>query len=565
MAQMFIRRFRTQILLFTLMFSLAALLLIDIAQAGAQANIFYVATDGSDQSGDGSQTTPWATISHAIDFVPDGSTILVKPGTYTGRVRLRGAFTQGVIIRSEIPYLAKLRNSSTVVTCFYGQGITLEGFDIAHSGPGAGALVIQIQDLIGEPGGDDRVGRITLRNNILHDSYNNDILKINNGAEHVLVEGNIFYNQTGSDEHIDINSVTDVVVQDNIFFNDFAGSGRVNGNNTSSYIVIKDSNADHDTVIGSERITVRRNVFFNWEGSTGANFVLIGEDGKPYYEAEDVLVENNLLLGNSSNVMRAPFGVKGGKNILFRNNTVVGDLPSLAYVVRLNSEGSNPPNENIQFFNNIWSDTTGTMGAENPSRPNDFSDTPRGQTVSFQLQNNLFWNGGSSIPFDSNELINYTDDKAGLIDDPNLPEQTNITLPRWNPSQGRFGDGSLTIRQAFERLVITYGAPTSESPTIDTADPSFSPSEDILGNPRPIGATQDIGAVEFEMLSSLPGDLNLDGLLTQEDVQLCVRLILGLEHDTGLAARADLNQDDVVNVLDLQVLINIVVSADGRR
>lgn len=565
MAQMFIRRFRTQILLFILMSSLAALLVIDFAQAGAQANIFYVATDGSDQSGDGASTTPWATITHAVDSVPDGSTILVRPGTYTGRVRLRQTFTQGIVIRSEIPYLAKLRNSSTVVTCFYGQGIIVEGFDIAHSGPGAGALVIQIQDLIGEPGGDDRVGRITLRNNILHDSYNNDILKINNGAEHVLVEGNIFYNQTGSDEHIDINSVTDVVVQDNVFFNDFAGSGRVNGNNTSSYIVIKDSNADHDTVIGSERITVRRNVFLNWEGSTGANFVLIGEDGKPYYEAEDVLVENNLLLGNSSNVMRAPFGVKGGKNILFRNNTVVGDLPSLAFVMRLNSEGSNPPNENIQFFNNIWSDSTGTMGAENPSRPNDFSDTPPGQTVSFQLQNNLFWNGGGSIPFDSNELINYTDDAAGLIDDPNLPEQTNVTLPRWDPNRVRFADGSLTIRQAFERLVITYGVPTGESPIIDAADPGFSPSEDILGNPRPIGATQDIGAVELEMLSSLAGDLNLDGNLTQDDVQLCVRLILGLENDAGLSGRADLNQDGVVNVLDLQALINIVVSADGRR
>ena len=37
---------------------------------------------------------------------------------------------------------------------------------------------------------------------------------------------NVFYNQSGSDEHIDINSVTDVLVQDNVFFNDFAGSGR---------------------------------------------------------------------------------------------------------------------------------------------------------------------------------------------------------------------------------------------------------------------------------------------------------------------------------------------------
>ena len=80
---------------------------------------------------------------------------------------------------------------------------------------------------VADPAG-NLVSRITLRNNILHDSYNNDILKINNGAGQITVEGNIFYNQTGSDEHMDVNSVTDVVIQDNIFLNDFAGSGRAN-------------------------------------------------------------------------------------------------------------------------------------------------------------------------------------------------------------------------------------------------------------------------------------------------------------------------------------------------
>ncbi|MEM7336318.1 MAG: fibronectin type III domain-containing protein [Chloroflexota bacterium] len=460
--------------------------------------IFYVATNGSDSTGDGSNGNPWATIEHAVASVGDNSTILVKPGTYNGRQQITGNFAQGVTIQSETPYQAILQNNDRVIVV-YGSGgdvsgITIEGFEIRHTGAGSSPLVVHV-----DGNGDRSVSDITFRNNIFHDSYNNDLLKINNSAHDILVEGNMFYNQSGSDEHIDVNSVEDVIIQDNIFFNDFEGSGRVNNNNTGSFIVIKDSNGSDDFYTGNDNITVRRNIFFNWAGSTGSNFVLIGEDGQPFFESRNVLVENNLMLGNSSNVMRAPFGVKGGRDVIFRHNTVVGDLPALAFAMRLNQEGSNPANQNIQFFNNIWSDASGTMGSTG-SGSNDFSDTPIGETTSFSLDNNLYWNGGTAVPTDSNELINYTDDANGVVANPILANQTTLTIPRWNGTL--FNDGSSSIEEVFVDMVNRYGTPGASSVVIDGGSNSNSSSEDILGNPR---NNPDIGAVEFQATANLSG------------------------------------------------------------
>ena len=454
------------------------------------AQVFHVATTGDDRSGDGSLNNPWASINHALGSVSDSSTIIVAAGTYVGRIRLQGDFTNGVTVRSKVPYQAKLRHDATVVTCYYGKGITLSGFDIAHSTPDASALVVQIQNLLE----DDTVSRIVLENNIIHDSYNNDILKINNGVNNITIRGNIFYNQSDSDEHIDINSAADITVEDNIFFNDFEGSNRKNENSTSSYIVIKDSNDDDDQYLGSQNITIKRNVFLNWQGSEGHNFVLIGEDGKEYFEAKDIMVENNLFLGNSSNLMRSPFAVKSGKDIVFRNNTVVGDLPSRAFAMRVNSENSEIQNENIQFYNNIWSDPTGSMGAIDAGSSNDFSDTPIDEIHSFSLNSNLYWNGDKEIPLDSNDFINHTDDTNQIIDDPLLPIPTNIVLPRLT-SENSLADNSNDIKEAFKKLVELYGIPEQESAVIDHANAEHSPIEDILKRPR-VDGSSDIGAYE---------------------------------------------------------------------
>jgi hypothetical protein len=452
------------------------------APSTPQGPVYYVATNGSDSSGTGTSSAPFATIGNAVTRVADGSTILVRPGEYYGLTKIDRKFAAGITVRSEQPYQARLRNNGPALRCFYGTGITVEGFDIAHSGPGASALVVQIQDVNGDGG----CSRITLRNNILHDSYNNDILKINNAATDVLVEYNILYNQSGSDEHIDINSVENVTIQHNLFFNDFAGSGRSNPKDTSSFVVVKDSNGSDDRFLGSRNVAIRGNVFLHYEGGAGAPFLLLGEDGHPYYEARGVIVENNLMLGDNTDPMRAAFGCKGVADVVFRNNTISGDLPSSAFAMRLNVEGANKPNQNIQFFNNLWSDPTGTM--------NRFATAPFGETASFTLHNNAYWNGGKALPYSANDLVNPESDAKATLGNPGLNNPTNIALPRWNPQTGKLGDGSSNVCEAFVKLVEGFGVPSASSVLVDRAESATASATDILGRPR--GSSPDIGAVE---------------------------------------------------------------------
>jgi hypothetical protein len=456
------------------------------AHAQAPCNFWVAPPPVGSDANPGTQALPWATLNFASAQVlalgASGSTVCFMNGVYTGGNSLYERFTAPTTFRAENTYRAVLQNSGTAVSLFGARNMVFEGFELRHSGPGAGALVIQVQQ-----DGVNWAEDVAFRNNILHDSWNNDILKINNGARFVTVEGNVFYNQTGSDEHIDINGVTDVVVQDNIFFNDFAGSGRPNNNDTSSYIVIKDSGA---LIGGSARITVRRNVFLNWEGSGGSNFLLLGEDAQPFHEAHEILVENNLMIGNSANLMRAAFGVKGGRNVTFRNNTVAGNLPTLAYAFRINREGSNPVNQDVVFHNNVWSDPAGTMGAEGGGG-NDFSDGAPSEVTGLILDRNLYWNGGSAIP-PGDQVNPNVDDLRRIIANPLVnTNQAGIVLPHWNGTA--FPGGNTTIRDEFVRLVNLYGAIPAGSPGHNQADAALAPADDILGNLRVL---PDMGAFE---------------------------------------------------------------------
>jgi hypothetical protein len=453
-----------------------------VTPAQAQTCQYWIAPNGSN-SNPGTNQQPWATLSHAASRVRSlngaNCIVWVKDGVYTGLNDLEERFSTMITFKAVNPYKAIFQNSGTALDISGGKNMTFEGFEFRHTGPGAGALVVRVS------GSDEAwAENIVFRNNIFHDSYNNDILKIHNGSRFVTVENNVFYNQGDDEQHIDVNSVTDVVIQDNIFFNDYAGSGRPVSGSAKHFIVIKDSNENSDGLLGAQRITVRRNIFMHYEGD-GDALVQVGNDGKPYHEAVDVRFENNLIIGNNTDPAGYSFGVSGAKNVSFVNNTVTGNFPSSAYAYRIVIKGQNPLNQNITFYNNIWSDPTRTM--------QDFSSGDSSSVTGFVLNNNLYWNGGASIP--SGDVGSpMSTDANRVVGDPRLnTNQSGTIMPRWNGSS--FLSGYTTIRHEFFRLVALYGQTSAGSAAIDRALKSQAPGTDILGQAR--DSSPDLGAFEY--------------------------------------------------------------------
>ena len=105
----------------------------------------------------------------------------------------------------------------------------------------------------------------------------------------------------------------------------------------SAFICAKNSSNNSPNV--TRRITIRRNIFMNYEGKNDQAYVLIGEDYKKFYEAQDVMVENNLFLFTSKSSHIGAFQLKGKlRNITFRANTVSGH--SYPRAVKLQLDGA---------------------------------------------------------------------------------------------------------------------------------------------------------------------------------------------------------------------------------
>jgi len=100
--------------------------------ARSQPNVF-VSTTGSDDTGDGGQENPFASIQQAIDQSVDGDTVSVAAGTYTENINFNGK-NIALIGADRVTTIIDGNQSGSVVTLENGEDPTavLSGFTITN-------------------------------------------------------------------------------------------------------------------------------------------------------------------------------------------------------------------------------------------------------------------------------------------------------------------------------------------------------------------------------------------------------------------------------------------------
>ena len=83
-------------------------------------------------------------------------------------------------------------------------------------------------------------------------------------------------------------------------------------------------------------------------------------------------------------------------------------------------------------------------------------------------------------------------------------------------------------------------------------------SDPVFSDPNANGVSVALGScTEMDFSSSLPGDLNDDGMVNVLDVVVLVNIVLG---QAGEDPAGDLNGDGLINVLDVVILVNMILS-----
>lgn len=319
-------------------------------------------------------------------------------------------------------------------------------------------------------------------------------------------------------------------------------------------------------------IIYRNNKMWNCEWTS--EFWLNSSTGKMH----DIYLENNILLnagGGWSHQQRSLGELPAGRHIIF------GTTPCETYNIYIRNNIISKSNWTCIHFGMTWASDSPNLEKlvldyNTYYQPRDFGQIAfcynYGAGTAKSYYNNDFGQykidtgkDTHSILYENEyvgiEVIN-SDPAAGAI---NVLKDKTITIGFSQNIKPYCDYSRVSVRDSEGRQVTIA---KSISDNILNIIPENFERDGVYSVFVPIGAVASPNGSEmlskgykfsFTVDNGLLGDLNADGQVNSVDLQLCVNVLLGIENNPEITARADLDNNGEVNAADLQKLVNLLL------
>lgn len=463
---------------------LVALFAINLVSAAT----YYISPTGNDNTGTGTSTQPWATLTRAIDAVQPGDTVFIMPGTYyptaTMELHKQGSQNAWITIKSDG---GAIFNGSRMSTA--GRAI-LELSRYEDNGQDMYWVIDGIKFLSSTRAGIrlNHVDNVIIKN--VEAGYNNDwgifssfsnyLHFINVDCHHTVLQHGLYLSNSGDNQ-----------IVENSTFHDNNGCGiHHNG----------DASMGGDGIISNS--TIRNNVLYR-NGLGGGSAINL--DG-----VMDSRVYNNLIYDNYAKGIGTYMidGAAAGNNIIAYNTIYSGTGDSVnGIIIKRGSNGNTVINNLIV----VGSGQAIEIDSDSTNQAIDY---------------NAYYRYSSA-----SDLFSYED--IGLY-----------TLAQWRQQFPSFDAHSILIDNPSNVFVDINNLDfslKSSSAVIDKASIQYTVNSDKIGVLRPQGNGYDIGAYEYPAsIQYHPADTNHNSIIEMKELILFI----------GLWKNSQANINDVLTALD---------------
>jgi len=494
-------------------------------------NTFYVGTNGDDNLNPGTNTFPFATITHGVNQLDPGDVLIVKTGIYSEIVTIDGNLTGGdatgdIIVRGQANAIIdgtalSPSGNQGLLNIFDAQFVTFENITLRNFSTTSGTNITDTPMGIYIHGSSHD---ITIKDNIIHDIKNLSTCNQNTnncypGANGIGVFGdsvfgmqdlsfinNEVYNCVlGSSEAFVLNGNIDRFTLEGNYVHDNNNIGFdfIGYEGTCSSCTIENDRVRNGLVKGNTAINNSTTLFGGnpWYGNDGESAGGFYVDG-----GRNIVFDGNYSSGNDIGFeFASEYPMKSTSDILMINNYVYNNLFSglnIGGYAASNTGGGGGNADGIYIHNNSFYNNKG-WGTEIVFAYRVFN---------VEIHNNIFFGEssvGQNFEFVSSEnysTVNWgknmwwgtsTSGQAGL------PGTKIIMDPQYvNPGSGDLdiGAASPAIDQGILQNDITSWTSSFWSGTVNAHG-----SEDINNTSRLVNSI-DLGADEFGFSSNCPMD-----------------------------------------------------------